>query len=54
MTGVQTCALPISIGHVIGLRFHDRILKAETPVFFRLLGIVLLVVSSVGMVSVLL
>ncbi|MDO6442913.1 sulfite exporter TauE/SafE family protein [Marinobacter sp. 2_MG-2023] len=43
-----------AIGHVIGLRFHERILKAETPVFFRLLGIVLLVVSSVGMVSVLL
>jgi uncharacterized membrane protein YfcA len=42
------------IGHVIGLRFHERILRAETPVFFRLLGIVLLVVSSVGMVSVLL
>lgn len=41
-------------GHVIGLRFHERIVKAETPVFFRLLGIVLLVVSSVGMVSVLL
>lgn len=45
------CAL---VGHVIGLRFHERILKAETPVFFRLLGMVLLVVSSVGMVSVLL
>lgn len=45
------CAL---VGHVIGLRFHERILTAETPVFFRLLGIVLLVVSSVGMVSVLL
>ncbi|RBW48624.1 sulfite exporter TauE/SafE family protein [Marinobacter sp. F3R11] len=43
-----------AIGHVIGLRFHERIVKAETPVFFRLLGIVLLVVSSVGMVSVLL
>jgi hypothetical protein len=43
-----------AIGHVIGLRFHERIVKAETPVFFRLLGVVLLVVSSVGMVSVLL
>ncbi|WP_041635640.1 sulfite exporter TauE/SafE family protein [Marinobacter sp. BSs20148] len=43
-----------AIGHVIGLRFHDRILKAETPVFFRLLGIVLFIVSSVGIVSVLL
>ena len=43
-----------AIGHVIGLRFHDRILKADTPVFFRMLGVVLLVVSTVGMVSVLL
>lgn len=43
-----------AIGHVIGLRFHERILEAETPVFFRMLGVVLLVVSSVGMVSVLL
>jgi len=43
-----------AIGHVIGLRFHDRILKAETPVFFRLLGVVLFIVSSVGIVSVLL
>ncbi|MDS1311464.1 sulfite exporter TauE/SafE family protein [Marinobacter xiaoshiensis] len=43
-----------AVGHVIGLRFHERILKAETPVFFRMLGVVLLVVSSVGMVSVLL
>lgn len=43
-----------AIGHVIGLRFHERILKAETPVFFRMLGVVLLVVSSVGMVSALL
>ncbi|MDS1311466.1 hypothetical protein [Marinobacter xiaoshiensis] len=40
-----------SIEHVVGLRFHERILKAETPVFFRMLGVVLLAVSSVGMVS---
>lgn len=43
-----------AIGHVIGLRLHDRILKAESPVFFRMLGIVLLVVSSVGLITVLL
>ncbi|KAA1176195.1 TSUP family transporter [Marinobacter salinexigens] len=42
-----------AVGHVIGLQVHDRILKAETPVFFRVLGVVLLVVSSIGMVSVL-
>ncbi|NWN91100.1 sulfite exporter TauE/SafE family protein [Marinobacter adhaerens] len=42
-----------AVGHVIGLRFHKHILKAETPVFFRMLGVVLLVVSSAGVVSVL-
>lgn len=41
-----------AVGHVIGLYAHDRILKAETPVFFRVLGSVLLVVSSVGMFQV--
>lgn len=41
-----------AIGHVIGLYAHDRILKAETPVFFRVLGTVLLIVSSVGMLQV--
>jgi len=43
-----------AIGHVIGLKAHDRILKAETPVFFRILGTVLLVVSGVGVYQVLL
>ncbi|WP_273208386.1 TSUP family transporter [Marinobacter subterrani] len=42
-----------AVGHVIGLYAHDRILRAETPVFFRVLGTVLLVVSGVGIVSVL-
>lgn len=42
-----------AVGHVIGLRVHERILKAETPIFFRVLGLVLLVVSSIGMGKVL-
>ena len=42
-----------TVGHLVGLRVHDRILRAETPIFFRILGVVLLTVSSVGMVSVL-
>lgn len=42
--------LPMAaIGHVIGLRFHERILRAESSVFFRVLGAVLLVVSGVGL-----
>ncbi|EMP56168.1 permease [Marinobacter santoriniensis NKSG1] len=42
-----------TVGHVIGLYAHERMLKAETPVFFRVLGVVLLVVSCVGVFSVL-
>ncbi|SFR43451.1 hypothetical protein SAMN04488073_1166 [Marinobacter gudaonensis] len=42
-----------AVGHVIGLYAHDRMLRAETPVFFRVLGVVLLVVSSLGIASVL-
>ena len=38
-----------AIGHVIGLRFHDYALQAETRVFFRLLGTGLLLVSMAGL-----
>ncbi|MDX1756068.1 MAG: sulfite exporter TauE/SafE family protein [Marinobacter sp.] len=38
-----------AIGHVIGLRFHDRMLQAETPIFFRVLGTILLVISAIGL-----
>jgi uncharacterized membrane protein YfcA len=37
-----------AIGHLIGLRAHAHIMHAETPVFFRILGSVLLAVSMVG------
>lgn len=40
-----------AIGHVIGLKAHDRMLKADSPVFFRVLGVVLLTVSFVGMLG---
>ncbi len=40
-----------TVGHLLGLRVHDRILRAETPVFFRILGVVLLIVSIAGMIS---
>jgi uncharacterized membrane protein YfcA len=42
-----------AVGHVIGLNFHRRLLAAETPVFFRVLGSVLLTVSIVGLWQVL-
>ncbi|MBD3655132.1 MULTISPECIES: TSUP family transporter [Marinobacter] len=38
-----------TVGHVLGLWFHERMLKSEPRVFFRFLGVVLLVVSSLGL-----
>jgi uncharacterized membrane protein YfcA len=38
-----------AIGHFIGLRFHAKMLKAETPIFFRVLGITLLLISALGL-----
>ncbi|WP_372796768.1 TSUP family transporter [Litorivivens sp.] len=40
------CAL---IGHVIGLRFHEHMLQADTAVFMRVLGSALLLISLVGL-----
>lgn len=37
------------VGHMLGERFHQRILAAETPAFFRMLGIALIVVSGAGL-----
>jgi uncharacterized membrane protein YfcA len=37
------------IGHVLGLRFHRYSLNADTRVFFRILGIALLLVSAGGL-----
>jgi len=42
------------IGHVLGLKVHEKILKAETKVFFRILGTVLLIISGIGLAKVLL
>lgn len=41
-----------AVGHVIGLYVHDRMLHAETSLFYRVLGTILLVVSSIGLVTV--
>ena len=40
------CAL---VGHLIGLRVHQRMLSAETPLFFRILGCTLLIISLLGL-----
>ena len=42
-----------AIGHFIGLRLHERMLKAETPMFFRVMGIALLLISALGLWNVL-
>lgn len=36
------------LGHILGERFHRRLVTAETPLFFRVVGTVLLVVSIIG------
>ncbi len=41
------------IGHVLGLRIHEKMLNAETKVFFRVLGSILLVISGIGLARVL-
>ena len=38
-----------TIGHIIGLRFHDYALQSDTGVFFRVLGVGLLAVSITGL-----
>ena len=38
-----------TFGHFIGLRFHAYTMRADTKVFFRLLGAVLLLVSLAGL-----
>jgi uncharacterized membrane protein YfcA len=39
------CAL---VGHVLGERLHEKILASETPTFFRILGVALVIVSGAG------
>ncbi|MDY0007122.1 MAG: sulfite exporter TauE/SafE family protein [Spongiibacteraceae bacterium] len=38
-----------ALGHVIGLRFHDYLLRADPVVFYRVVGSVLAVISMIGM-----
>ena len=38
-----------TVGHIIGLRFHEYSLKGDTRDFYRLLGCGLLAVSLVGL-----
>lgn len=38
-----------AVGHVIGLKFHQRMLQAETAMFFRVVGSALLSISFIGL-----
>ncbi len=40
-----------TIGHVVGLRFHQKIIQADQAVFYRVLGFSLLLVCLMGIVS---
>ncbi len=40
-----------TIGHLIGLRFHEKIVHGDTRIFYRVLGITLLLVSAMGLIS---
>jgi uncharacterized membrane protein YfcA len=51
----QLWLLPcVTVGHVLGLRFHEYTLRADTKVFFRYLGFGLLAVSVAGLARLLL
>ncbi len=46
----QLWLLPVcTIGHIIGLRFHKRMLEADPKIFYRRLGIVLMTLSVIGL-----
>jgi hypothetical protein len=44
----------VAVGHVLGLRFHAYTLRADTVVFFRVMGVGLLGVSLVGLTRIVL
>jgi uncharacterized membrane protein YfcA len=47
----QLWLLPVcAIGHIIGLSFHKKMLESDPTVFYRRLGVVLIVLSSIGLV----
>lgn len=40
-----------TVGHLIGLRFHQKIVDGDPKVFYRVLGVSLFVVSVMGIIS---
>ncbi len=39
----------VTIGHVLGQMFHSKIVNASTPIFYRVLGSILLIISILGL-----
>ena len=39
------------VGHLLGNRMHNYLIEQETPTFFRVLGIVLVIVSLTGLIK---
>jgi len=39
----------VTVGHFLGLGFHKKIVNASTPLFYRLMGSVLLIISILGL-----
>ena len=39
----------VTIGHFLGLQFHKNIVDASTPIFYRMVGSVLLLISILGL-----
>ena len=39
----------VTIGHLCGLQLHKKIVHASTPVFYRMVGSVLLIISILGL-----
>ena len=47
----QLWLLPLAtVGHVIGLRTHDYLLHRDSTTFYRVLGVVLLIVSIISLI----
>lgn len=46
----QVWLLPCAaLGNILGLRFHKYITQADTSVFYRILGVALLIISIIGL-----
>ncbi|MFT5707171.1 MAG: putative membrane protein YfcA [Oceanospirillaceae bacterium] len=39
----------VTIGHVLGQKLHDKLVNASTPVFYRFMGSVLILISVLGL-----